>query len=137
MYPKFCQFLFTALIVLFMVGCASSGETRDRERRDRNLITKEEIESVRASNMYDVIDRLRPRWLTARAPMRSFTGETDILVFQDDVRLGTIEVLRRISPESILSVQYLDSSTASSTLSGISRGRHLAGAILLTSVTRR
>ena len=136
MYTKFFQFTFTVLIALLIIGCASSDGTRERERRDRNIINKTEIESVNATNMYDVIDRLRPRWLTMRAPMRSFTGDTNILVFQDNVRLGNLDALRRISPDSIKSAQFLDSSTASSTLPGISRGQHLAGAILLISVTR-
>lgn len=135
MNPKYFNFVILAVVVIILYGCASSDGSR--ERRDRNLITQEEIESANASNMYDVIDRLRPRWLVARSPMRSFAGDTDILVFQDDVRLGNLEVLRRISPESIKEARYLDASTASSTLPGISRGQHLAGAILLTSTTRR
>jgi hypothetical protein len=133
---KFFKYTVIILLAIFLYGCASSGSGGDRERRDRNLISETEIESVNATNMYDVIDRLRPGWLRARAPVRSLVGETDIVVFQDHVQLGSLDVLRQISPNMIKSAQFLDASTAQSTLPGISRGQHIAGAIVLTSVTR-
>lgn len=137
MNNKIIQYLAYIVIAVVIFGCAAGDSTRDRERRDRNFITQEEIRSVNVSNMYEVIDRLRPMWFRARGPVRSFTGETDIIVFMDNVQLGNLEALRRVSPESVNTAQFLDSSTAHSTLPGISRGQHIAGAIVLTSVTRR
>jgi hypothetical protein len=137
MNTKFFQFAVTIVLFVLMYGCASSDGTRDRQRTDRNLLTKEEIESVSVSNMYEVIDRLRPFWLRARGPVRSFVGETDILVYRDHMNIGNLEALRQISPDSVQSARFLDSSTAHSTLPGISRGQHIAGAIVLTSSTTR
>jgi hypothetical protein len=137
MNSKFYQYAVAIVIFILMYGCAASDGTRDRQRTDRNLLTKQEIQSVSVSNMYEVIDRLRPFWLRARGPVRSFVGETDILVFRDNINIGSLETLRQISPESVDSARFLDSSTAHSTLPGISRGQHIAGAIVLTSSTTR
>jgi hypothetical protein len=133
---KLIQYIVATIIAVFFLGCAASDGTRDRERVDRNFISQQEIESVSVGSMYEVIDRLRPWWFRARGSVRSFVGETDILVFQDNMQLGNIESLRQISPNMIKSAQFLDSSTAHSTLPGISRRQHIAGAIVLTSVTR-
>jgi len=130
------QYLIPFIVFIIFLGCASGDATGERERRDRNFISKREIESANVGNMFEVIDRLRPMWLTLRAPMRSFVGDTEVLVFQDNVRLGNLEVLRQIRPDMIESAQFLDASTAQSTLPGISRGQHISGAIVLTSVTR-
>lgn len=136
MKTKVYKHLTEIFIAIFLIGCASIDSTREStERRDRNLLTKEEIESVNARNMYNVIERLRPRWLTARTPMRSFGEETGILVYQNQTRLGTIEGLKDIGPEMVQSARYLDSATATATLPGIGRG-HVAGAIVLTPVSQ-
>jgi hypothetical protein len=79
------------LVSMFAAACASSpnGEQGSQGRRD--LLTKEEIQSVEANNVYDLINRLRPRWLQVRST-RSFSMETEIAVLQNDMYLGPADL---------------------------------------------
>lgn len=96
-------------------GCASTGSSSVRSRSD--VLTREEIMSVPVGNLYEVIQRLRPRWLSVRS---SGVGalSTTIAVYQDQVRLGDLEILRQISPQGVKSIRYLDRSTAQMSLPG-------------------
>jgi hypothetical protein len=123
-----------AVGALALAGCASTG-AGDTARQDRNQLTTEEIDSVNAISMMEVIERLRPRWLIARAA-RSFGSETGVLVYQDQTLLGGVEQLRQVRPDMVLKARYLDAQTAASTLPGIGTG-HVAGAIVLTPRTAR
>jgi hypothetical protein len=122
-----------AVGALALAGCASTGAGTSRP--DRNQLTTEEIDSVNAISMMEVIERLRPRWLIARAA-RSFGSETGVLVYQDQTLLGGVEQLRQVRPDMVLKARYLDAQTAASTLPGIGTG-HVAGAIVLTPRTAR
>ena len=77
--------------VLVVAGCASAG-SGPRPRQD--VITAQEIEAARVSNLYELVQRLRPRWLELRSP-QSFTSMTQIVVFQGQSYLGGIEMLRQ------------------------------------------
>jgi hypothetical protein len=123
-----------AVGALALAGCASTGAGTST-RPDRNQLTTEEIDSVNAISMMEVIERLRPRWLIARAA-RSFGSETGVLVYQDQTLLGGVEQLRQVRPDMVLKARYLDAQTAASTLPGIGTG-HVAGAIVLTPRTAR
>jgi hypothetical protein len=80
------------------------------------------------------VQRLRPRWLTPRA-QQSFGLSTDILVFQGQTNLGTVEVLRQLTPESAIRLRFIDGSTAAASLPGMG-SRHVAGAIVLETAAR-
>src|SRR4051812_45519276 len=69
-------------------------------RRDANLITADEIARETAHNAYEVVTRLRPRWLHPYAAHMSRNGETDqVWVYLDGNRMGQIEELGHISAE--------------------------------------
>jgi len=83
--------------------------------------------------LYDVVQRLRPRWLEIRAGDRSFaigTGRATIVVFQDQSYLGDVEYLKQIAPDLAYELKWLDGPTASSTLPGLG-SQHVAGAIII------
>lgn len=127
-YPRAVLVPALALLGLMAVGCASfdSGDSR----AEQNRITAEELSNVRANNLYQAIERLRPRWLSVRGS-RSLRSETEIVVYQRQTRLGSLEILRSMSPSAIRWIQYMDGPTASASLPGISRGSHIQGAIVL------
>lgn len=116
---------------LLVAGCASTGENA-RPRSDPDELTREEILSVEARNLYEVVQRLRPRWLRAerRAGERSFGLETNVVVYQGQTRLGTVGVLAQWSPSAAYHLQWLDGPKASATLPGIG-SQHVAGAIVI------
>ena len=113
-----------------LAGCASTGTGGD-DGRQENLLTREEIMEVGATNLYDVINRLRPRWLQVRSN-RSFSMETEIAVLQNDMYLGPAgEALRQISPELAFSIEYLEGSRAATAIPGLMSGRHIEAAIII------
>jgi hypothetical protein len=118
-----------AAAAVVLSGCASTG-TGETTRRSSTQIMAEEIDSVHAIDMFEVIERLRPRWLIARAA-RSFGSETGVLVYQEQTLLGGVEMLRQIKPDMVERARYLDGQTAATTLPGIGTG-HVAGAIVIT-----
>lgn len=118
------------LILLFGVSaCASSGNGT-RYRSDE--LSREEILSVDVTNLYDVVHRLRPRWITAerRAGDRSFGLSTGVVVFQNQTLLGEVDVLRQWSPSAAYKLEWVDGATAAASLPGLGAS-HVAGAIII------
>lgn len=97
-----------------------------------DLLTREEILGAEAANLYDVIQRLRPRWLQVHSP-RSFSMETEIVVLQNDMYLGPAgEALRQMSPAAAFEIRYLDGTRAATVFPGMMSGRHIEGAIVVS-----
>ncbi len=126
-----CSRWFTLMLVLTLVGCASSTARGAREARDPYRITFEELRTGPRSNALDVVQTLRPRWLQVRGPT-SFEAsrENPVMVYVDGVRVGGPAQLRLVPVSTIESLQYLTPTEASSRL-GLD---HMNGAILI--VTR-
>jgi hypothetical protein len=78
---------------------------------DANRISAAEIAETDVRTAYELVQRLRPRWLTTR-PDRSHRLRTVILVYVDGARLGEVDSMRQISVDGIRSMQYLSSSQA-------------------------
>jgi len=115
------------LLVAAAGGCASGGS--GAAGTNRNVLTREEIATVRVANVYDAVERLRPRWLQIRAP-RSLGGPTEIVVFMNRSYMGGPDVLRQFDPANITQLRYLDGSTAMATLTGLG-GKVVEGAIII------
>ena len=62
-------------------------------------------------NAYEVVQRLRPRWLRPRGPA-SFQGSAPVIVFLDNVHSGTVEFLYGIPVEIISEIRFFDASDA-------------------------
>ncbi len=110
-------------------GCAANPRVGSGTSMDR--ITNDELVSVEGvRNLWDVVERLRPRWLQVRAADRSLGMQTNIVVFQDQAYLGNIDTLHQLSPDLAYELKWLDGPTASSTLPGLG-SQHVAGAIII------
>lgn len=116
-------------VLVLAAGCASAGGRESGVRTDVNRLTQEQLREASETNVYDIIQRLRPNWLRTRAD-RSFGMTTGIVVYQNQTLLGNLDSLRQISPEMIISIRYLDGVTASNTLPGLGSS-HVDGAIVL------
>ena len=116
-----------AIGVLLISACASAGSSGPRRQSD--LITAEEIQAANVSNLYQVVERLRPRWLDSRA-RQSFNSPQEIVVYQGQTFLGGVEMLREFGPDSAFAIRYLDGPTASATLPGIGM-RQVEAAIVI------
>ena len=114
--------------LLALTGLQATAEAQARPKADRNKITSEEIRSRSAATVYDLIRSKRPNWLsvrgsatfetrTVRDPYGSSQPMTvgappEIIVYVDDVRRGSQEVLRSMSTEEVESIERLDASSA-------------------------
>lgn len=122
------MFLLLVTTLSAALGCATSAST-EGARSNSNIITAEEIEAAQVSNLYDLVQRLRPRWLDVRS-QRSFSATTEIVVYQGQTFLGGLEVLRELDKHAAHTLQYLDSIRASATLPGLGH-RQVEGAIVI------
>lgn len=121
--------------LVWLAACAPAGATWREPRTAAprgSIITQEEIQAVGATNLYDVVLRLRPGWLTGRG-VQNFGGQTGmILVYHDGIRMGEVSALREIPPNYVVVVRYLDGSSAAG-LPGIRSREIVAGAIMVSS----
>ncbi len=120
----------TMLASTFAAACASAPRSESETGLDRNVLTLEEIQSVQALNLFEVVQRLRPRWLRVRAG-RSFNLETEIVVYQNEMLFGGPDNLRQMETKIAYEIRWLDGAKAVATLSGLSSGRRVAGAIVV------
>jgi hypothetical protein len=111
-----------------LAACAPAATTAGGQ--NPNLLTRDDIMAVEVTNLYDVVQRLRPRWLTVRAGRSLSELRTEVVVFQNQTLLGGIDVLRQMQPDIAVRIRYLDGSTASATLPGLG-SRHVEGAIVI------
>lgn len=95
-----------------------------------SVITRQEIAASGATNLYGVVQRLRPGWLSGRG-VQNFGGSTgQVVVYLNQARMGGVEALREIAPEYVVSLRYLDGTTAAG-LPGIRPREIVAGAIIV------
>jgi hypothetical protein len=123
-----------ALLTL-TAGCATAGGPSSGDQANNpNLITRQEIQETRASNLYEVVNTLRPRWLQVIDSPSFSGGSAQILVYRDNVRLRGPEALRSLNPEMAQEIRWLDRMEAAARLSRSSGSGVIAGAIVV--VTR-
>jgi hypothetical protein len=99
----------TVAILLVAAGCGmrTGGDLPAGSRSD--LIAFEELqERGQYSNLYDLIDVLRPRWLRSQGGPDSFTTrEGQVQVHVDGNWLGGVAALRGISVGGVTSIQWI------------------------------
>ena len=130
----------TPFLLLIIAGCAppqpisddlavSDGtEAAPRFRRRSDVIVERELAMSDAINLQDAIQQLRPRFLQRRGDSSLNRVEgTMVVVYIDDARAGTPDILRSIHPTEVREVQYLDGPSASARY-GLNHG---GGAVLV------
>jgi hypothetical protein len=122
--------------ISFAAGCASSGGTTPRvTEATPDRIVAAEIEATQgASTAYDLVRRLRPRWLQAGGVASIGGGRTTsqvLLVYLDGNRLGTAESLRSLSASGIKTMQYYDAVRAATVLREVG-SEPISGAIVIS-----
>jgi hypothetical protein len=116
------------LLLVFLVtgaGCASSGHN---VRRDSRVLTLAEIATVPVVDLYEAVERLRPRWLGA--------GAARTAVFLNDGYVGTGEALREFKADQIARMRYLNPAEAAASLSVYDTGSRIGGVIVLDTADR-
>jgi hypothetical protein len=110
--------------LLALAACSSGSKAAGAPtpRRNRNIITAEEIATVSATDAFDVVERLRPAFLATHGQLSPPVAYVDGLPF------GDLASLHRVQPSSIQSIQYLDPLMATQRYGRAAGG----GAILVT-----
>jgi hypothetical protein len=99
---------FFVLTLAATVACASSGTAGTAVHREPNLITEQEIAASNESNVYDVVNRLRPMFLKTRGRSTINSGGSEYAsVFLDGQYYGELSSLRNIVVTQIHEIRYL------------------------------
>lgn len=121
--------LFAAAATVTWAGCASSSGGVDGPRREQNVLTPEEIATAPVNNLYEAVERFRPRWLLVRSP-RSLNMRTEVIVILNDAYLGPPESLRQVGMDGLVRLRYVDGPRASA-LYRVPGGTAVEGAIVV------
>jgi hypothetical protein len=110
-----------AAIALSASACASGGSpSANVNESSPDRITSAEIAATSgAQTAYDLVRRLRPRWLQAGSTASIGGGRVTsqvLLVYLDGNRLGTVDAMRTLSASGIESMQYYDAVRAATIL---------------------
>ena len=111
------------------VGCAakepaSRPSSATAPRRDRDLITQEEIDATKAQDAYSVVRMARPGWLL---PKTLGSGRVFVQVYVEGNKAGDVSTLRQYNASTIRELRFLGGDDAT-TRFGTGNG---AGAILV------
>jgi hypothetical protein len=113
--------------------------------REQRAITTEELREAGNESAFDVVQRLRPRWLVTRGTnslsetprgwgvgrqVVIVPGNEKIKVYLDDVRLGGIAEMRKIASDGLTSIRFLNPRDATYRYGT----GHTHGAIVLSAV---
>jgi len=90
----------------------ADGARTTSRRAGHDVITAEELRSVKAASLLEAIERLRPEFLKPRLDLPSGPTLTAPKVYLDDGYAGETSVLSSIPPIAVVEVRYLSSSRA-------------------------
>jgi hypothetical protein len=122
------------LAISSLPSCSSSRGPRTAvQTSSSDYVTSMEISAVGATNAYDLISRLRPRWLRTQSPASIGAGVRSqvVAVYLDGVRVGELDALRSLSTSGFLTMRYYDATRAATVLRDPG-SEPIAGAIVIT-----
>ena len=127
-----CMLSVFAVLATGLVGVGCSGATAGGATRgpatSRRVLTAEEIRAVSATDAFEAVQRLRPEWLRRRGQVSiQDPSAGEVVIYLDGVRFGGPRSLEGLRAESIVHMEYLDASDAT-TRFGTGHG---GGAILV------
>ena len=102
----------------------------NRQRRDPNVITIEELSTRPTLTARQAIEQLRPQFLRVRGTTTLGNAQTvDVIwVYVDGTRMGTVDVLNNIGVHEIREIRYLGPAEATNRYGS----GHVQGAIVVT-----
>ncbi len=120
--------------IALLTGCASTTSSSDTTGRSSDIITREELDELSVTNVYDAVRQIRPMWLRSRVGAFSAgTATVPIQVYIDRVHRGDITALETIQLSSVYRVEFVRGPEAT-TKYGTD---HAGGVIEIISINRR
>ena len=104
------------LAMAVVVACSSNKSTRASPSMgtNRNVISEQEIRTVPAATVYDLVSKLRPNMLRSRG-QSSLGGSTTSdypIVYVDGRQYGDVGSLRSLIPSQVSLITYYDATDA-------------------------
>jgi hypothetical protein len=105
-------------VLLFASACASSaasgGAGATAQRGDPNIIRRTELSEAQLNemNVYQVVQQVRPRMLSALGPTSATGMSNQLLVYVDASKMGGAEYLKEIRMAEVQEIRYLPPSEA-------------------------
>ncbi len=123
--------------VTMVLFAACQTAPRSGPRYDPDMITAEELETITVNNVYEAVQRLRPRWFQVqrRSPSSMHTG-TRVVAFLNKTNLGGFDMLRQISINEVVYLEFLGNAEAVARLAGLGSG-HVGAAIVVHTYDQR
>jgi len=129
----FARILAAIVFVCGTLSCSSASgtaaNTSATPKVDPDVISKAEIDSQPWRDAYDIVQVLRPSWFSRKsgsATTRRMGVSTSnsaigagLLVYIDNSRMGGVDALRQIRPNSIESLTFMDAATATAKLPAV------------------
>lgn len=127
------RLVLVAVAAVFAASCATTGEAGSSSSSNRDVVERAELDELGATlqTAYDAVERLRPRWLRERSNPTAGIGANrvdPVVVYVNNIRRGGVSQLRQIQIRSVLRMNYVRPSDAT-TRYGLNHG---SGAILIT-----
>ena len=123
---------FTRSLAAFVLaaawGCSSGSRVPSRSA---DVITAADMAAVNLPTAFDVVERLRPHFLRPRGPT-TVVSDTRLVVYQDNLNLGGVEMLRQIRAAELQEIRFLSASDATTRFGT----GHPGGAIIVTTRKR-
>lgn len=106
-------FFATLLLSLALGACASGGGSgAGAPRSSSSSISAEELQADASMDLFSLVQRRRPQWLTNRAPTTA-QGRQQISVILDGVKQqGSVEILRSMRAGDVEEVRFLNARDA-------------------------
>ena len=100
-------------VIVGVAACSLGGGPRGAGGSLRDEITRSQIEVLPDGTAFNVVERLRPRWLSARTQASPWNPNAAYaMVFLDELLLGPLGMLDRISINQIERIEYLNARDA-------------------------
>ena len=108
------RFPLLAACVLLIGACTHrTRETSEAAPHDPEMLTSEELASVKGSTVYDAVQELRPNWLMRSRPNPALPRQGSLILYIDGQRYGAgIDGLRTIPITAAVSLQYFSPTSA-------------------------
>lgn len=118
------------LLLTSLCACAAKKPPTGAGFRDRSLITAEQLDARAYPSAYEAVEAIHGNWMRTRG-VNSPATPGMVWVLLNGVRLGGVEMLRRISTQEIIYIRYYDPASA-----GARWGRDMANGAIYVSTER-
>lgn len=98
--------LIPLVFTVALASCATAGAGGSRKSSTAR-ITEEELDDWASQDLFTLVQRLRPSWMQARAPV-TFQGRPTVAIIIDGQRRqGSLELLRDFKAADVSEVSFL------------------------------